>query len=204
MGDKGTKPTNPKDAIGFTKLPLGNVPDTAIAYMSLSFLEGALKYGRFNWRSSGVRSSIYHDALKRHLAKWWNGEDCDTVTKVPHLASVMACAAIILDAELCGKLNDDRPPQAPMGALIDKQVEIVAHLKELFKGHSPHQHSIQDKQVVVEKPVGTVWYYNGIRMDPQPTKEEADEFNTTTFGTPMVPKFIQDYSHLEQPWKHIV
>lgn len=144
MSESDTKPTNPKDAIGSTKLPLGNVPDTAIAYMSLSFLEGTLKYGRFNWRVTGVRSSIYHDALKRHLAKWWNGEDRDPLTEVPHLASVMACAAVILDAEYCGKLNDDRPPSVHMGLLVDSLMSEVEHLKELFKDHNPHQHSIQD------------------------------------------------------------
>jgi hypothetical protein len=146
-----SKPTNPKDVIGSGKLPLELVPDTAVAYMALSFLEGALKYGRFNWRVAGVRSSIYAAAMRRHQKKWWNGEDCDPKTKVHHLASVMACCAIVLDAELVGKLTDDRPPRADMDRLIDSLEATVGHLKELFKDHSPKQYTIADSAPEVQK-----------------------------------------------------
>lgn len=139
-----TKNTNPKDAIGAKKLSMGLVPDVIVAEAATAMTEGALKYGRFNWRSAGVRSSIYHDALRRHLAKWWNGEDADPSTRVKHLASVIACAGILLDAELCYKLNDDRPPPAPMAYRIKELEDVTEHLKEMFKDHNPHQHSIQD------------------------------------------------------------
>lgn len=167
------KPTNPKDIVGSTKLPLGSVPDTIVAMAALSFTEGALKYGRYNWRHAGVRASIYHDALKRHLAKWWNGEDADPVTLVPHLASVMACAGIILDAGLCGKLTDDRPPRAPLDSLISENENVIKHLKEIFKGYTPHQYTIRDEEV---------WTLAGEVLDPQPTEDEVNHFNTSTFG----------------------
>lgn len=178
-----TKLTNPKDAIGATKLPMGAVPDTLVVEASMAFLEGALKYGRYNWRVAGVRASIYHDAMRRHTAKWWNGEDMDSATKVKHLASVIACAGILLDAELCGKLTDDRPPVAPIGDLIGAHDETIKHLKELFKDHHPHQHSIQDAKQEEPK---MLYYYKGEVMDPQPAKWEVDDFNTTTFGAPIV------------------
>ncbi len=135
---------NPKDTIGSDKLPLGLVPSTAIAYEALAFLEGAEKYGRYNWRVAGVRASIYHDALMRHVEKWWNGEWADPVTGIPHLASARACLAIILDADECGKLTDDRPPVAPITPLIDRLSADVKRLKELFKEHHPHQYTIAD------------------------------------------------------------
>lgn len=142
------KPTNPKDVIGSTKLPMSLVPDTIEMYASLAYLEGALKYGRYNWRIAGVRASIYRDALRRHLAKWWNGEDCDPTTGVPHLASVIACAGIILDAGLCDKLEDDRPPASPeMSKEIDALAVDVEFLKEHFKDHHPHQYTIEDDAV---------------------------------------------------------
>lgn len=121
------------------------VPDVIEAEAALAFLEGARKYGRFNWRIAGVRASIYRAAMRRHIAKWWNGEDRDQKTRVRHLASVIACAGILLDAELCGKLVDDRPPRAPMSGRIDESDEIVRHLNELFS-ESVKQYTIDDTE----------------------------------------------------------
>ena len=42
---------NPKDAIGATKIPLGLVPATALAYQALAHYEGKGKYGGWNWRA---------------------------------------------------------------------------------------------------------------------------------------------------------
>jgi len=113
-----TKDTNPKDAIGSTKLPLSLIPSTASAHIAMAHLHGALKYGAYNWRTAGVRSSIYLDAMYRHLAAWHNGEDYDRESGLPHLAHVGACVNILLDAKECGKLSDDRPPPAPMSDLV--------------------------------------------------------------------------------------
>lgn len=139
-----TKPTNPKDAIGSTKLPLNLVPDTLVAYATLAFAEGASKYGSYNWRVAGVRSSIYRAALQRHLMKWWNGEEVDPATGVPHLASVIACAGIVLDATLAGKITDDRPPKVPMGELIDSLEPKIKALYEMHKDKNPHHHTAKD------------------------------------------------------------
>lgn len=138
------KETNPKDAAAIAKLPLHLVPGSMIAYAALAFCEGDLKYGAFNWRVAGVRASVYLSAAERHLIKWRNGEACDPATKVPHLANALACIAIILDAQLCGKLTDDRPPPAPMGPLIDDLGATVKHLQDLFAGHSPRRWTIGD------------------------------------------------------------
>lgn len=110
------KPTNPKDAIGCDKVPLGLVPATAVAHQAMAHLDGALKYGAHNWRSAGVRASIYIDACKRHLDAWYNGEE-SADSGVHHLAHAAACLNIILDAQECGKLNDDRPTPAPVAGL---------------------------------------------------------------------------------------
>lgn len=142
--DPVSKDTNPKDAVGMTKLPLDLVPDTLMIYASLSFAEGALKYGKFNWRVAGVRASIYIAALERHLAKYKNGEWADASTGVPHLSSILACVGILLDAYTVGKLTDDRPPYAPVATLIDQLTPIVLQLKEKFKNFHPHQYTIGD------------------------------------------------------------
>lgn len=145
------KPTNPKDAIGSGKLPLELVPDTIEAEVALAYLEGALKYGRFNWRVAGVRSSIYRAALRRHLMRWWNGEDRDKRTRVKHLASVIACAGILLDAEMCDKLTDDRPPPVDMDDVLDVEGH-VAHLKALFADYHPTQWDIQNATETTPEP----------------------------------------------------
>jgi len=141
---EGAKMTNPKQLVGDTKCPLALVPDTISAEVAMAFLEGALKYGRFNWRVMGVRASTYKSAAERHLAKWWNGEDRDPKTHVKHLASAMACLGILLDAAVCDQLNDDRPPAAPLGELFDEQRRTIEHLRDLFKDCNPRQWTIDD------------------------------------------------------------
>lgn len=146
--DEGlTKPSNPKDIIGSRKIDLMLVPWTLPICAARALLEGALKYGRFNWRIAGVRASIYVSALKRHLAKWENGQDEDPLTKIHHLDSAIACLTIMRDAELYGMLTDDRPPcpdPDKMAAMLDSQEGIVAHLKETFKNENPYQYTIAD------------------------------------------------------------
>ena len=145
--DLGVKPTcpNPKQAIGDTKMPLGQVPDTLVLYASTAFAEGALKYGRWNWRVAGVLASTYVSACRRHIAKWWNGEEYDPKTKVHHLANAIACLGIILDAQVCGKLTDDRPPAVDLNNTIESLEATLAHLKELHKDCNPKHFSELDK-----------------------------------------------------------
>lgn len=143
-----SKPSNPKDIIGSDKLPMDLVTGTTKAYLALAHLEGHLKYGLVNWRAAGVRASIYLGALERHYEKFKDGgEWADPVTKVPHLASIMACCSIILDAQLAGKLNDDRPKSnAALPQLIDDLGANVKHLKELFKDKNPRHYTIADNE----------------------------------------------------------
>lgn len=141
------KATNPKEAIGSTKLDLSLVPSSAIAHMASAFTEGALKYGSYNWRAAGVRASTYYAAVNRHLTKWWNGENYDPKTKVHHLANAQACLAILLDAELVNMLNDDRPPKAYMTGLIEQLEGTVTHLKKMSEGLTPHHHTALDAAV---------------------------------------------------------
>lgn len=136
-----TKPSNPKEAFGDAKMPMDLMPDPATVQFNLAFLEGALKYGQYNWRIAGVKVSTYIRAARRHLSKFWNGQDVDPVTLVHELASVGACVAIMLDAIACGKLIDDRPPKADMERALADAARVSAHLKQLFKDHHPPQYT---------------------------------------------------------------
>lgn len=138
------KDTNPKDAIATNKLPLDAVPVTLDLYASLGFLEGALKYGRYNWRISGVKASVYIGALKRHIAAYESGQDISE-NGVPHLSNMAACVGILIDAGVCGKLVDDRPPRASLVPdLMIVMQEEVARLREKFKDCHPRQYTIAD------------------------------------------------------------
>lgn len=153
-----TKHTNPKDRIGSTKLPLDLLSGIAKVEWCLAQLEGALKYGTWNWRHAGVRVSIYVAAIERHLEKYKNGEDRDPETGVHHLGNVMAGAAILLDAGALRKLTDDRPPMGPAATLIDAAQSDVLHLQRLYGNVQPRNYTIEDSQWEPEnnpKPITT-------------------------------------------------
>ncbi len=140
------KPTNPKDIIGSNKLPLHLWPETATVLGCLGLLDGALKYGRSNFRAIGVKASIYVDALKRHTNAYFEGQDDDPDSGLPHLAHILACAAILIDAKALNVLNDDRQYPGGYMKLVEEMTPHVARLKEKHKDKSPKHYTIQDKE----------------------------------------------------------
>lgn len=142
--DPTSKATNPKDVVGSGKLPLHLWPMTATAMGSLGLLEGLLKYGRSNWRVSGVRASIYVDALFRHIAAWFEGDDIDPDSGLPHLAHALACLAILVDAQAAGKLVDDRQIKGGYRALVEALTPHVERAKANHADKSPRHYTIAD------------------------------------------------------------
>ena len=133
-----SKDTNPKDVMASSKAVLSVVPTSLVAYAAMSFYEGMSKYGAFNWRHAGIKMSVYLNALERHLTRFKNGEDFDPETHVPHLASIIACAGIIVDASLHNKCTDDRADDSPQSnAAVDMAAQVQAHLRELHKDKNP-------------------------------------------------------------------
>ena len=114
------KPSNPKDSIGVTKPPLSCIPCGPLFEIGAAMLDGSCKYGRHNYRSIGVRSSVYYDAMLRHIMRWWEGEEVDKDSGCLHLAHAAACAIILMD---CPDVNDDRPPV--VGNPVDRVAETV-------------------------------------------------------------------------------
>lgn len=131
------KDTNPKDAIGSRKAPMSTVSVPVIMELGVAMLEGACKYARHNYRVAGVRSSVYYDAAWRHLGAWWEGEDIDanSSTKLSHLVKAMACLAVLRDAEIQGKLYDDRPPRSV--PFIDRLNEMAEEMLDHFPNPLP-------------------------------------------------------------------
>jgi hypothetical protein len=140
---------NPKDLVAQTKLDLSFIPETFLIEVAAAFYEGALKYGRFNWRMAPVKASVYIGAFDRHKMKYMAGELRDKKTKTHHLGYMGCCSAIILDAEIYGTLIDDRPPRGRNNPDISEwldgeMVERIKHLQKLFAKETPKQFTIQD------------------------------------------------------------
>lgn len=140
------KPTNPKDLIGSGKLPLHLWPTTATALGCLGLLDGMLKYGRSNFRAVGVRASIYVDAAKRHLDAWFEGEDNDPDSGLPHFAHALACVAILIEAVAAKNLTDDRMYPTEYREFVNALTPHVARLKELHAEKNPKHFTIADKE----------------------------------------------------------
>jgi hypothetical protein len=120
----GTKPSDDKEQVtpvdsnlktlaALNKPKLSDVPPVALFALGAAMSDGASKYGRYNWRDTGTTASVFYDAMQRHLADWYNGEDYAHDSKIHHLGHIMASCAILLDAELHKNYNDDRDKRNP-------------------------------------------------------------------------------------------
>lgn len=113
---------NPKQAYGDKKVPLQLNPPAALAYMAVGLREGATKYGAWNFRETNIEMMTYIGAIMRHCAAIVDGEwidpdpmlmpDGTAITDLPqkpHLAGIIASAAILADQYEAGRVIDNRP-----------------------------------------------------------------------------------------------
>lgn len=123
--DLGKKDTNPKDAMGIKKAPMSTVSAPVMAELGVAMLEGALKYGRHNYRAIGVRASVYYDATMRHVMCWWEGEDIDPASGLNHITKAIASLVVLRDAMMRDNWVDDRPIKSKDGWMdeLNQKVE---------------------------------------------------------------------------------
>lgn len=124
-------PNDPKQGPGALKIPFAAVPWTVMAELAVGFGEGELKYGRNNWRKTQVVSSTYFAAAMRHLTAWWEGEDIDPDSGMPHIVKAMASLGILRDAQIAETAIDDRPPPTPEG-FMDRLNAAMADLASRY------------------------------------------------------------------------
>ena len=103
-----TQYNDPKGAAGALKTPLGFIPPYAMDQTAWAHKLGAEKYGPFNWRDTGVCASTYINAMMRHLNAWRDGENLDPESGISHLAHIACSCNILMDADYCDTLQDDR------------------------------------------------------------------------------------------------
>lgn len=124
-----TKPTNPKDIAAIAKVPQSVVPRQVLSEVAVALSEGAWKYGRHNYRKTGVLASVYYDATMRHLDDWWEGTDIDTLSGLSHITKAIASLFVMRDAMIQEMFTDDRPPK-----VIENHIERSnKQMEELFK-----------------------------------------------------------------------
>lgn len=109
---------NPKDVVGKTKPQLALIPPSALIEVAKVAKVGDDKYGPFNWREIPIEVMQYLHAMHRHLAAFLDGENNDPESNASHLAHVIQTCAIVLDAQACGTLIDNRPKPGPAADLI--------------------------------------------------------------------------------------
>jgi hypothetical protein len=123
-------PTNPKDALGVAKVPLHCVSCAVQMEVGLAMMEGGRKYGTHNYREKGVRASVYYDAAMRHIMSYWEGEDIDPDSGLPHIIKAIATLTVLRDGQLMENVVDDRPVQLPDKLDTDRLNE---HAKDIIK-----------------------------------------------------------------------
>lgn len=136
------KPTNPKDTVGIKKAPMSTVSAAVMAEVGVAMMEGALKYGRHNYRGVGVRASVYYDATIRHLFSWWEGEDVDPDSGMSHITKAIASLTVLRDAMIQNKVDDDRPPRSE--GFYPELNERAAKLIERYGHVNPHHYTLKD------------------------------------------------------------
>jgi hypothetical protein len=147
--------TNPKDLVGSTKVSLTKFPAVAVLHGAHAMMDGARKYGPYNWRDKEVQAHIYVDAALRHIMAWFEGEELAEDSSVHHLGHAIACCAILLDAQATGKLIDDRPVNDHSFGVLqtvmkELQVKIQAKLAAI-QAQNGFEISVNGNKVVTKK-----------------------------------------------------
>lgn len=147
LGDGIYKDGNPKTQFGAVKPGLHSVPPMPLYEYGLAHMQGALKYGHYNWRDDPVSVSTYTEAAKRHIDLFLEGQKNASDTGIHNLAHAMCCLSILMDAEFCNTLIDDRKktilhgksdfsPADAFDKWLDDNKERVTKIKKEWTGHA--------------------------------------------------------------------
>lgn len=145
FGDGIYKDGNPKTQFGAVKPGTYYTPPYPLYEYSLAHMQGALKYGHYNWRNDPISISTYIDAAKRHIDLYVAGQKDASDTGIHNLAHGMCCLSIIMDAELHGTLIDDRHTMIQytnnatgeiLEGYMERTKDRVTRIKEEWAGHA--------------------------------------------------------------------
>jgi hypothetical protein len=167
-----TQYNDPKGAAGALKTPLGLIPPFAMEQTALAHKHGAEKYGPFNWRDTGVCASTYINAMMRHINAFRDGENLDPESGISHLAHIACSCNILLDADYCDTLQDDR------NVLPNADIQFMS-----ANGGSPYKPESELDDLVNDVLEEFYADNNGyVALDEDATIEEGDEYFDTYEG----------------------
>ena len=122
-----TQHENPKDRAASAKIDISLFPPVALIHGAHAMMDGAEKYGPYNWREKRVKARVYLSAAIRHILDCLDGEDQAADSGVLHLGHAIACCAILIDAMETGTLIDDRPEKkGNASAVLDRLQKQIA------------------------------------------------------------------------------
>lgn len=84
------------------------IPVGPLTHLAELYGRGAAKYAERNWEGGYEWSKSYAAAM-RHMTQFWAGEDYDSETGAPHLASAMFHMSAMLEFMETHPEFDDRP-----------------------------------------------------------------------------------------------
>lgn len=120
---------NPKDVAAVARLDISLLPTSGIIHGAHAAMDGARKYGPYNWRDEKIRAMGYLSAAQRHIQAFIDGENEAPDSRCHHLGHVIATCAILIDAFENDCVIDDRPPSG-------RAAEIMAAIKEKLSAQS--------------------------------------------------------------------
>lgn len=90
------------------KVPLDLIPLSALIECARVFDYGRRKYAAWNW-AKGMDWSVPYGCLLRHMAAWFDGEDNDPESGLPHLGHAMCNLVMLSTFARTFREGDDRP-----------------------------------------------------------------------------------------------
>src|SRR3990167_7854737 len=123
---------------GSRKPPLHLIPDSAAIQEAMALRSGGVKHGFWNWRENPIEAGEHIAAVRRHIALGMDGEENAIDTGISHLAHARATLGILLDAQACGTLIDDRPPNGAAGPMMARHTRPVKKTKRRTR-HLQHR-----------------------------------------------------------------
>jgi hypothetical protein len=117
------------------------VPTSLVSSVARILEFGARKYGDNNWRK-GLKWSRVYAALQRHLADFWEGNDLDSESGLPHLYHAACNIAFLIEFYDKRKDLDDRFHKPTITYYNSKTKEEI----EIKPGHAYSVDNVQDVQ----------------------------------------------------------